>query len=99
MLDCGRQNMPFFFWMRQQGAMNRRIVALGAAACEDDLAWFSMDQRRYLLARLFDMGHDLAPKGIGARGISPILLQEGQHCVDDFGGYPSRGIVVEVVNF
>ena len=84
--------------LRDQGALDRRVVALGAATGEDDLARLGVDQGRNPRPGFVQVRAELASEGVGARRVAPILAQERKHGLDHLGGDLRRGVVVEVIN-
>ena len=85
--------------LSDDGAVDGSIVALGAAACENDFAWIGVNQFGELETGLVEMARDSVAEAIGAGRIAPLFAEKGQHRFDDFGGDSSRGVVVEVTDF
>ncbi len=65
-------------------AFDGEIVALGAAAGEDDLIRLGADQERDALPCLLDGLPGLLSEGVHTRGVSVIFRKEGKHRGDDF---------------
>ena len=97
MFDRRSEHVPLLR-MRDQRAVNRRIVAFGAATGENDLARIGVDQRRHFFPRRFDVFGDALSKRVNAGRISPKIAQKRNHRVHDFRRDPGRGVVVEIIN-
>src|SRR5687767_14530929 len=70
MLD-GRGEDVALAWLQGQRAVDRGVVALGAATRKNDFLWLRIDQGRDFCARGFDVLGQLMPETIRARGIAP----------------------------
>src|SRR5256885_1525131 len=97
MLDTGGKDVPLFR-MADERAMNRRVVAFGAAAREDNFPRIGIDQGSDFRASFLQMLRDLMAKMVGAGRVSPEFSQERQHRVNDLGGDTGRGIVIEIID-
>ena len=97
MLDGGGQHVPLFRLTRE-GAMDRGVIALRAAACENYFARIGIDQFGNTGARLLDNFSQIVPELIRARRITPILRQTRSHRPNYFGRTRRRRVVVEVIN-
>src|SRR5208337_5222299 len=95
MFDGGHHHVALLR-LRNESAMEGGVVTLGAATGENDFPRLRIDQGGDLRARLIDVAGQFASKSISARGISPMLLQEGQHRLEDLRRNARRGVVVEV---
>ena len=62
-----------FIRVRNQRAMNRRIITLRPAARENNLTRIRIDERRDLGSSFLDVLRHLIAKRIGTRRISPVL--------------------------
>jgi len=82
--------------LRSQGAMNCRVVALGAAASKNKLPWIGVEKGGQFLAGLFDMSGDLFAERVSAGRISPQIADKRQHRFDHLGGNPSGSVIVQV---
>ncbi len=87
-----------FAGLRRQGAVDGRVVALGAATGEDDIARLGVDERRDPRPRVVYMAGELASEGVAAGGIAPMLAQEGQHRLHHLGRDLRRRVVVKVTD-
>src|SRR6267142_1641593 len=97
MLDRCGEHMPLLR-MRDEGALNRRVIALGAAAREYEFARVRINQGRNFGSRLLDMLGHLMPKSVRARWITPIFFQKGEHRLDNLRRDTRGGIVVEIID-
>src|SRR5258706_4317360 len=95
MLDGGGDDMTLSR-LRNQGAVDRGVVALSAAAGEDDLSGVGMEESRELFPRLVDVRSDLFAKSIRAGRIAPILPQEREHGFQHLRGNLRSGVIVEI---
>jgi hypothetical protein len=98
MLDGRGDDVPLSR-MQCQRAVNRRVVALSAAAREDDLLGLRVDQSCDFCAGFVDVFADLAAELVGAGRVAPKLAQKRHHGVDHFGSDPRGGVVIEVTEF
>ena len=85
--------------IHHQGAVDRRVVRLGAAAREGDFLRIGIQQRRHLLTRLLHMPVHLGAKSVGAGGVAPEVRQEREHRFHDFGGDARGRVVIEINDF
>src|ERR1039458_7137616 len=81
---------------RLHQAKQRQVVALGAAAGEDDLRRTAVQQLRNLLARMLHRRARLLSLLMNGRCVSELLEEVGTHGLKDFGKKRSGGVVVEV---
>src|ERR1019366_2797505 len=81
---------------RLQQAKQRQVVALGAAAGEDDLRRTAVQQLRNLLARVLHSGARLLSLLMNGRGVAELLEEVGTHGLKHFRKKRSGGVVVEV---
>ena len=77
-------------------AANRRVVGFRRTGGEDDLVRLGVEESGDLLARAVDELRDLAAEGVHRARVAVEFVEEGEHDVTDFGGDPSRGVVVEI---
>ena len=77
-------------------AVESGVVALAAAAREDEFGGVAIDQRGDLLAGGVERAADAAAEAVGAGGIAVEVGQVGQHRLDDRGIKRRGGVVVEV---
>src|SRR5438045_9367083 len=78
MLDAGGRDVAFL-GMGNQSAMDCRVIAFGAATCENDLPLISVNQGSDPGACLLDPPGNLMSKGISAGRIAPMLGQKRKH--------------------
>ena len=78
--------------------MKGRIVALGAAARENDFPGIGVNKCGDLGPGLLEMLGYLTPKKIGAGRIAPILLQKRNHRLDHFGSDSRSRVVIEIMD-
>ena len=79
-----------------EGREDGGVVALGAAAGEDDLIRVGAEQGRHLLAGLWTLPAHLAAEGVHAGGVAVELGEIGQHGLHHLGGHPGGGVVVQI---
>ena len=94
-LDGGGDHVPALR-AGAQGAVQGGVVALGAAAREDDLLRFGVDQGGGLGPGVIQAPGNLLPEAVGAGRVAPLLPQEGQHRLDHLGRNLGRGIAIEI---
>ena len=78
------------------GALDGKVVALAAAASEDNLRRASPTDLSHDLAGLFERRLGRPAGGVAARRIAGVLGQERQHRLDGLGTHRRRGGVIEV---
>ena len=76
----------------------RVVVALRAAAGEDDLLRLAAQEAGDLGARGLHVGGDGAAERVHAGGVAVALREEREHRLDDLRRAPGRRVVVEVVD-
>ena len=77
--------------------MNRRVVALGAAAGEQHFSGrFAADECCDMFACFFDLRLQVRTKTVGAGRISPLLMEIRQHGLAHLRQDWRGGVVVEV---
>ena len=81
---------------RLHQAKQRQVVALGAAAGEDDLRRTAVQQLGNLLARVLHGGARLLSLLMNGRRVAELLEEVGAHGLKHFGKKRSGGVVVEV---
>ena len=94
-LDGGGDDVPAVA-VGGERALDRGVVALAAAAGEDDFLRLATEQRRDLFARGLDGPAHARAEAVGARRVAVELGQVRQHRVDDGGVEGGGGVVVEV---
>ena len=78
-------------------AQDREIVALGGAACENDVLTLGFDHRRDLVARALDgLLGAIAVFVCAATGIAKLLANEKEEVFLDLGVNRSGGVAIEV---
>ena len=81
---------------RLHQAKQRQVVALGAAAGEDDLRRTAVQQLGNLLARVLHRRARLLSLLMNGRRVAELLEEVGTHGLKHFGKKRSGGVVVEV---
>ena len=92
MLDAGSDHMIAGL----DQSRDRKIVALGSAASEDDLRCFAAEQLRHRFACVLDGGACLLPVAVDGRGVAEALQKVWAHRLEDLRQYGRGGVVVEV---
>ena len=77
-------------------ALEGQVVALGAAAREDDLLGIAADEGGKMLAGVFDRFVSRAAEGVTARWIAILLGEEREHRLLHGRRDGSRRVVVEI---
>ncbi len=75
---------------------DREVVALGAAAGEDDLRGPASDQRGYRLAGTLHRRPGLLSMVMDGRGVAKMLPEIGLHGCQDLGQHGRGGVIVEI---
>src|ERR1039458_5182483 len=81
---------------RLHQAKQRQVVALGAAAGEDDLRRAAVQQLRNLLARVLHRRARLLSLLMNGRRVAELLKEVGTHGLKHFRKKRSSGVVIEV---
>ena len=72
------------------------VIAFRAATGEYDVVRVGPNQPGHAFAGLLDQPCRLCGERIGAGWVAPVLGETGQHCLDDLGGNPRRGVVIQI---
>ena len=72
------------------------VVGLGASAGKDNLLRAGVEERRNLIARVFDGRPGALAEGVDRRGVAKIGGEEGKHSVEDGRIDGGRSVVIKV---
>lgn len=98
MFDLGGDDVALV-GLGDDGAMDGRVVAFGAAACENDFTWIGVDKFGELEAGFIQMARNAVAKAVSAGRIPPLLPQKRQHRLDHLRRNPGRSVVIQIINF
>ena len=93
-LDRARDEAVALIATWLQGATERKVVGLGATACENDLAGVGVDRGGHLVTGAVHCGTRGPSLGVDAGGVAVRLAEDAAHRLGDLGVHGrGRGVV------